>query len=160
MYKGVLVGAMFTASSVAVGSTYLGHYDYGSPVEMDVEGGSYDFFYSVSGEAGDVLSVSFDISQKGDRMTLGGMSVEIHGGEIGGTPLVSWSGSSTPPQHALEYVLTHSGDVNVRMAFSLLGDARVSSTASVGDVPLPAAFWLFASGVVGLGLLGRKRFSK
>ena len=54
------------------------------------------------------------------------------------------------------------GETSGTIDFSSLGNAisHVSFYDTIGEVPLPAAVWLFGSALVGVGALGRRRRRK
>jgi hypothetical protein len=123
--------------------------------------GSYDDFYNFSAVA-DVTdaTISFTLDPLGAGFfQAGAFSIELYDGlTTVGVPIARAVSGGGQPSVSFLANFTNNADYTLRTAFSFNADtAGASATTSVNAVPVPAAFWLFGSGLLGLVAMARRK---
>jgi hypothetical protein len=115
---------------------------------------AYDDFYT--------FSVVSDVDDAKIKFALGGFRIELFEGVSNPVGVSIASAESRGDQPSLFFLADLSSDTNyvLRTAFNYNGanEVTAAATTSVTVVPIPAAAWLFGSGLIGLmGLARRKK---
>lgn len=126
--------------------------------------GAYDDYYTffaVSDVTNATISFSLDPSGAG-FFQAGAFSIELYENVTFPTGIPIASGLSGGGQPSVSFLadLMNNTTYTVRTAFSFNAGAGITAdaTTSVSAVPIPAAAWLFGSGLIGLiGLARRKK---